>query len=197
MKNLLRISLISLITLSTFAHAADPVLNFFKVEEGIYRGARPETDKAITALAETYGVKNIINLQGGDYFTIYRPIIPYLEPGEMPKAIEHERSVSITNGMGYFHAQLSAVNNINSEENKLIDDTLEFMHDKNNQPVFIHCEHGKDRTGLLIALYKVKYNHVNAEVARQEWIAKGHSKSSQIFTGDLDEYYFQKIKEFN
>lgn len=194
MKNFL---LITLVVISSYAYATDPVTNFFKVEDGIYRGARPETDKAITALAELYGIKNMINLQGGDYYTIYRPIIRYLEPGELPSAIEHEKSVSIANGMGYFHAQLSAVNNIDSEENKLIDDTLEFMHDKNNQPVFIHCEHGKDRTGLLIALYQVKYNHVDPQVARREWVAKGHSKSSQIFTGDLDEYYFQKIKEFN
>jgi protein tyrosine/serine phosphatase len=189
--------LISLFLITSYAQAADPVLNFFKVEDGVYRGARPTSDQAINQLANNYGIRNIINLQGGDYFTIYRPVIAYLEPGELPSAIEHEKSVSIADGMGYFHAQLSAVNDINSEENKLIDDTLEFMHEKNNQPVFIHCEHGKDRTGLIIALYKVKYNHVNIEVARQEWIAKGHTKSAQIFTGDLDDYYYKKVKEFN
>lgn len=194
MKNLL---FLSLLIATTYAQAADPVLNFFKVEDGIYRGARPTTDQAISALANNYGIKNIINLQGGDYNTIYRPIIAYLEPGELPSAIEHEKSVSIADGMGYFHAQLAAVNDIDSEENKLIDDALEFMHDKNNQPVFIHCEHGKDRTGLIIALYKVKYDHVNVEVARKEWIAKGHTKSSQIFTGNLDDYYYKKVKEFN
>jgi protein tyrosine/serine phosphatase len=193
MKNLL---LISLLAVSTFAHASDPVLNFFKVEEGIYRGARPASDQAIVELADVIGIKNVINLQGGDLNTIYRPIIPYLEPGEMPKAIEHEKSMSIKAGMGYFHAQLSAVNAIDNQENKAIDDVLEFMHDKNNQPVFIHCEHGKDRTGLIIALYKVKYEHVSVEEARREWIAKGHSKNSQLFTGDLDEYYYEKVKEF-
>ena len=194
MKNLL---FISLLAVSTFAYAGDPVLNFFKVTDGIYRGARPTTDQAIETLANAYGVHNIINLQGGDFYTIYRPIIKYLEPGELPEAIEHEKSVTITNGMGYFHAQLSAVNEIDKREDKLIEDALDFMHDKNNQPVFIHCEHGKDRTGLLIALYKVKYLGVNAEVARREWIVKGHDGKSRIFTGDLDKYYYKKIKEFN
>jgi protein tyrosine/serine phosphatase len=194
MKNLL---LVSLLVLTSIAHASDPVTNFFKVEDGIYRGARPTSDNAITDLASNYGIKNIIDLQGGDLHTIFRPIIPYLEPGEMPQAIEHEKSVSISAGMGFFHAELSAINGITDEENKTIDDVLEFMHDKNNRPVFVHCEHGKDRTGLIIALYKVKYEHADIEVARKEWIEKGHSRNSQIFTGDLDDYYYDKVKEFN
>lgn len=192
-----KIILFLLFVTSSYVYSASPVKNFYKVEDGIYRGGRPETDFSIQSLAENFGIKNIINLQGGDYYTIYRPIIPYLEPGEMPAAIEHEKSVTITNGMGFFHAQLSAVNEIDNGENKLIDDALDFMHDKNNRPIFIHCEHGKDRTGLLIALYKVKYNHVNYKVARQEWIAMGHSAESRLFTSDLDNYYFEKIKEFN
>jgi protein tyrosine/serine phosphatase len=192
MKNLL---LISLMALSTFTYAADPVDNFFKVTDGIYRGARPTTDQAIMDLQTQVGIRNIINLQGGDYNTIFRPIIKYLEPGELPAAIAHEKEVSLKLGIGFLHTELSAVNPIDVDEDSALNVALEFMHDKANQPVFVHCEHGKDRTGLLIALYKVKYENVDVEVAHTEWITKGHTANSQIFTGDLDDYYYQKVEE--
>lgn len=37
---------------------------------------------------------------------------------------------------------------------------LELLDNEANRPVFVHCLHGKDRTGLLVAMYRV---------ARQGW----------------------------
>jgi protein tyrosine/serine phosphatase len=194
MKNLL---FISLFFISTLAHAADPVGNFFKVNNSIYRGARPTSKNALVSLARDYGVKSIINLQGGDWTSKYYKIIPWLEPGEDPVVIENEGNVTTQLGMNYLHSALNSLEPVTPNENFVIDQTLKFMHDPRNQPVFIHCEHGKDRTGLLVALYKVKYEHANVEAARKEWIAKGHSRFSQIFTGNLDDYYYEKVKEFS
>ena len=36
---------------------------------------------------------------------------------------------------------------------------LALLNDAEAGPVFIHCLHGKDRTGLIIGLYRVHYEH--------------------------------------
>ena len=192
-----KLFLISLFIISTTTFAADPIGSFSKATDGIYRGARPANDSALKYLNQKIGIKTIINLQGGDLESSLYPIIPWLEPGESSAVIEHEKEVTIALGMNAFLAPLNSLDEVTNAEDQLIDETLNIMHNKQNQPIFIHCDHGKDRTGLLIALYKVKYEHMNAEAARKEWIQLGHSTFSQIFTGELDDYYFEKVKQFN
>jgi hypothetical protein len=41
------------------------------------------------------------------------------------------------------------------------------------KPVLIHCTHGEDRTGLLVALWRVKYEHSLPFAAWMEWRAHG------------------------
>lgn len=177
------------------AWSKELIVNFSKVNNGIYRGARLTSNEAVQYL-KSIGIKNIINLQGGDLNSGLGKIIPWAEPGERPEVIEAEKQASLALGMGYLHSALNSLDPVTKDENKAIDEVLEFMHDQNNQPVFIHCEHGADRTGLLVALYRVKYEGMNVETARREWIKNGHNKLHQFFTGDLDEYYYEKVKEF-
>jgi len=190
-----------LVVLALFAVAAgnafskDLIINFSQVNDGVFRGARLTSVEAVQYL-KSIGIKNIINLQGGDLNSRFGKIIPWAEPGERPEVIAAEKNAAINSGMGYLHAPLNSLEPITLDEDKAIDEVLEFMHNKNNQPLFLHCEHGADRTGLLVALYRVKYEKVDIETARKEWIRNGHNKLHQIFTGDLDVYYYEKVKEF-
>lgn len=45
------------------------------------------------------------------------------------------------------------------------------------KPALIHCTHGVDRTGLLVALYRVKVQHVLPSQAWAEWLAFGRDTS--------------------
>ena len=37
-----------------------------------------------------------------------------------------------------------------------------------NQPIFIHCQHGSDRTGMMCAIYRIAQQHwTNAEALRE------------------------------
>ncbi len=179
-------------SVSTFA-GSELITNFSQVNEGIFRGARLTKMEAAEYL-KSINIKNVINLQGGDLNSDIGIIIPWAEPGEKPEVIAAEKNAILALGLGFFHSPLNSLEPITKDEDKQIDEILAFMSDKKNQPVFIHCEHGADRTGLLVALYRVKYEGVNPLTARNEWIKNGHNKLHQLFTGDLDTYFFEKVK---
>jgi len=171
------------------------IKNISNPADGIYRGARPVTEAEIIQLSQM-GIKSILNLQGGDLRIKSRKFIAKYEPGELPEKIEEEKINSQNLGLTFFNTPLNSIKPVTIDDNKRIDQALEFMNDQRNQPVYVHCEHGVDRTGLLIALYKVKYLNIDPKLAHQEWVNLGHNSKSRIFTNDLDKYFFKKIKEF-
>ncbi len=212
MKNLFLLAAITLSTLTSVTYAQDstaldfrvsttasapqfPIINFHKVNDGIYRGARLETAQGYQYLA-SLGVKTIINLQGGDLHSKLGSVMGNIEPGERPEVIEKEKQTALVLGMNFVNTPLNSLGDVTREENAAIDETLDIMNDQGNQPIYIHCEHGADRTGLLVALYRVKYEGMDVEAAHKEWLQNGHNLLHRVFTGDLDEYYYKKVKEF-
>ena len=41
-------------------------------------------------------------------------------------------------------------------------------------PVYVHCSHGRDRTGLIVGLYRVFVDHVDPALARAEMASAGY-----------------------
>jgi protein tyrosine/serine phosphatase len=54
-----------------------------------------------------------------------------------------------------------------------VDTALEALADKSLRPIFVHCEHGRDRTGMIIGLYRVFHEKWKAEDAWSEMLARG------------------------
>ncbi len=188
--------ILTLVLFSGFSFAKSVgIKNLTNPEDGIYRGARPLSKYELTQLSQL-GIKSILNLQGGDLRNKSRKYIAKYEPGELPEKIEEEKINSQNLGLTFLNTPLNSIKPVTREDDQRIDLALEFMNDKANQPVYVHCEHGVDRTGLLIALYKVKYLNIDPKIAHQEWVKLGHNSKSRIFTNDLDKYFFKKIKEF-
>ncbi len=183
-----------IVVANVYAGEKTPIENFSKATSGIYRGARLESVSAINHL-KSFKIKTVINLQGGDFDTNIQIVIPWVEPGETPENIALEKAQVLAKKIGYVHAPLSSLKMVDEKSDQMINQLLTFMHNKKNQPLFIHCEHGADRTGLIIALYKVKYFKVHPRVARLEWILNGHTTLHQIFTYKLDLYFFNKVRE--
>jgi protein tyrosine/serine phosphatase len=183
------------IAFSAGAQDPAPIANFYKVRPELYRGARP-LPGGLEEL-QNFRIKSIVNLQGGDLQSHYPAwIIAKMEPGELPENIAAEHAKALSLNMNYISTPLNSLEDITPEEDRAIEHTLAFMADPANQPVFVHCEHGKDRTGLIIALYEVKYLGMSVEAAHQEMVKRGHDPIHQLFTHDMDEYFYEKTKQY-
>jgi protein tyrosine/serine phosphatase len=119
--------------------------NFHRVNENLYRGGQP-TGSGVSKLAEI-GVKTIIDLRGA---------------GER-SGKEEEKARSL--GMKFISHPLSTTAAPVPED---IRELLSVIDDPKNWPVFIHCRRGSDRTGTVIACYRIAHDHWTNERAKQE-----------------------------
>jgi tyrosine-protein phosphatase SIW14 len=119
--------------------------NFHQVNQNLYRGAQPGAG-GIQKLKEL-GVKTIINLRGADEGT------------------EAEERDARSAGINYFNVPLDGLGRPSDEKVLKI---LALINDAKNWPVFIHCNHGKDRTGTIIACYRISHDGWTLDEAMKE-----------------------------
>jgi protein tyrosine/serine phosphatase len=101
--------------------------NFAKVSDDLYRGAQPSAEGF--RRLKTMGVKTVVNL----------------------RSFHSDRRKLRGTGLRYAHIYCKAWH---PED----EDTIEFlkiMRDPDNHPVFVHCQQGADRTGVMVAAYRV------------------------------------------
>ena len=135
---------LGLVALSFFgltAWAAEPattvagIENFHQVSQFVYRGAQP-TDQGFHNLS-TLGVKVIIDLREHD-----------------ERAVAEERTVT-GDGMRYVNVPMTGMTPPTEAQIKQI---LALMEDQTAGPVFVHCKRGADRTGAVIAAYRIDHD---------------------------------------
>lgn len=119
--------------------------NFHQVNAQLYRGAQPRTG-GIQRLAQV-GIKTIVNLRDND-----------------DRARSEEREAHAA-GLGYFNIPLSRVDGPSDADVARI---LSIMNSPEKQPVFVHCAHGWDRTGTIIAIYRIEHDGWTSERAKAE-----------------------------
>jgi hypothetical protein len=103
------------------------VSNLYRIEDGFYRGAQP-TAAGFTDLS-TLGVRSVLDVAGGAGDDA-------LAPG---------------GAIRLFHVPMSAW----GLHDDLVLQALRIMTDPGNRPLLIHCQHGADRTGAMVALYRI------------------------------------------
>jgi protein tyrosine/serine phosphatase len=163
----------------------NPIGDFHMVLDGkIYRGARPG-DQGLEYLA-AMGIKTEIDLQGGD------DIGPLSNPGETKAGILEERAAATADGIQFISIPLSSLNPDFDDQDQKIGQILNLISDPANQPVFFHCFHGEDRTGVVAALYRVIYQGCTEAQAHAEMIQDGHSK--KLFW--IDRYLADSTQKF-
>ncbi len=103
------------------------------VAPGVFRGGRPAPDA--WDFMKDIGVKTVIDLEND------------------PSFVEPERRYFETNGIGFVNFGMDSWH---EPDQSGVNNLLSIISDPTKQPVYVHCEHGMDRTGLIIGLYRVK-----------------------------------------
>jgi tyrosine-protein phosphatase SIW14 len=145
--------------------------NFYKVGEHVYRGAQP-TDAGFSYLAKI-GVKMVIDLREHD-----------------ERSIAEERTVTAS-GMQYLNVPMTGLTPPTEAE---ISKILALLEDEASGPVFVHCKQGVDRTGTVIAAYRIdndRWDNAQAlseaksagihffQKPRKDWIQKFHPLTAE------------------
>jgi hypothetical protein len=170
-----------------------PIPNFAEVIPGLYRGGIPY-EKGLEYL-NSLNIKTDVDLQGGDVYELLPAMAGLISWGEKPQEVDEERAEADLLNLTFINEPLSAYDKVTPNEDQEIDRTLVIMNDPNSRPLFIHCEHGIDRTGLLVALYEVKYLGYSIDAAHLEWEAFGHRGIEGLLTHELDNYFYKKAQE--
>ena len=126
--------------------------NFGRINDNLYRGAQP--DAAGIQSLRRLGVKLILNLR-------------------MPKDVwPGEEAAARANGIAYTNLPMSGLGRPADDAIKNILSIIE----SSGGPVFVHCEHGCDRTGTVIACYRIEHDKWSGGRALQEAALYGMSK---------------------
>jgi len=119
--------------------------NFHRVSPTLYRGAQPSEEGFRNLLR--MGIRMVISLRRfhGDSDEI----------GDLP--LKYKRLK-----FNPYHA-----------EDEDVAEFLKLVSDVANQPVFVHCLHGADRTGMMCAVYRVAFEGWTKDQAIGEWTRGG------------------------
>jgi len=136
--------------------------NFYKVSDTLYRGAQPE-EIGFSSLKKM-GFKTVVNL----------------------RSLHSDRDACKKAGLDYVKISAQAWE---AEEDEVVK-FLKVAVDPTRQPVFVHCQHGADRTGTMCAVYRMLVQGWPREEAIKEMVEGGFG--FHAFWHNLV-YYLEKV----
>jgi protein tyrosine phosphatase (PTP) superfamily phosphohydrolase (DUF442 family) len=139
------------------------VANFGKVTPTLYRGAQP-TKKGFENLSKM-GVGIVVDLRDGD---------------------EHGQEEKDVTALGMKFVAIPW--RCSSPKDGYFAKFLTVLRDNPDKKVFVHCHVGVDRTGMMIASYRMAEQGWTAEEALREMKAFGFSPFHQLMCYGLDSY---------
>ena len=150
------------LVLAVACRTAAPVpgmpVNFGVVEEGkIYRGAQPAA--ADLESLHRLGIRTVLKLNTG---------------------ADEERTQASRLGIRLIEVPLIARRVGTSRACAEVERAYAAMVDPANWPVYVHCEHGRDRTGFLIGLYRERALGWSFAQVRHELSKYGHDRRMHL-----------------
>jgi protein tyrosine/serine phosphatase len=135
----------------------DGASNLFQVSDILYRSAQPTPDglKRVQEL----GVKTVINLRA------------------------FHNDVTTTQAVDLLDDELS-INTWHITDADVIH-VMRLLNDPAGAPYLIHCQHGADRTGLMVAMYRIIDQHWSKDAAIDELVHGGYGYHP-VWTNILD-----------
>lgn len=128
--------------------------NLYKVSETLYRSAQP-TETGMKNI-EAFGIGTVISL----------------------RSKQKDTELAENTELNLIHVSMRAWN-------PKYEDAVKVMYllnpnnpETNKKPILIHCYHGADRTGMMIALYRMVYQNWEREEALNEMLNGGYGYHS-------------------
>lgn len=113
--------------------------NFYKIDEGVYRSEQP--DKADFMALEAFGIEEVLNLRN------------YHSDNDEAEGTNLKLHRLKTNAYSISQKQLiKALRTIKERKG----------------PIVVHCQHGSDRTGGVLAMYRIVFQNFSKEEAIKE-----------------------------
>lgn len=141
--------------------------NVGRISSCIFRGRQPDSEGYLTL--KRMGIKSVINL----------------------RAVHDERKEVETAGMKYLEFPIPTTKGIRAEK---LQEIIHVMSDPSNQPVYIHCALGKDRTGVIVAAYRMDVDGWSYDDAEKEMQSFGFNDAWMHLKKSLKDYAIQKGK---
>jgi len=135
--------------------------NFQKVDDHVYRGAQP-TPEGFSNL-QKLGIKVVIDLR---------------EPGDR-SALENK--IVTAAGMKYVSVPMYGME---TPSNESVRKVLALLEDTSAGPVFVHCKRGADRTGMVVAVYRISHDSWDNKKA----LAEAKSNGMSMFERAIQHY---------
>ena len=163
------------------------VPNLRLVSDNVVRGGRP--DAGGLQLLRDAGVRVVVNLCGGaSLVSLFRGASSAQACSESPEVAD-ERAEAKRLGLDFISIPLDV---FRAPSDDSLQTFIDLVKKPNREPMFIHCLHGRDRTGLMTALYRVHCDGWDVEKAYEEMIESGFDAERKNLSDAL--YRFAKRK---
>ncbi len=129
----------------------DEQFNFHAVTPFLWRSGQPSEESFLRM--KQHGLKTVINLRHEEQNNPW------------------EKELAEKMGLQYYYFPMDAGKDHDLGQ---ITEILEVIKDPANQPVLIHCHGGKDRTGLVTAIYKIEYTDQDFNDIYKEMLMFGY-----------------------
>ena len=129
------------------------ITNFRKINEWFYRGGQPREDEYGQLV--DLGVKTVICLRWNK------------------KIIRREQEIVNEHDLEFVSIPLNYWRPPSQNE---IEKFFSVLEDSSRRPVYLHCKHGSDRTGMLTAFYRIRLDGWSFEKAYEEMKNSGFHK---------------------
>ncbi|MBN1341752.1 MAG: tyrosine-protein phosphatase [Phycisphaerae bacterium] len=118
------------------------IKHFRVVQDGVlYRSGQPDSDDLVR-LRDAYGIRTIVNLRRTDE-----------QNDDEGLSLKEERDIANRLGIHFYHLPMDGDMKVDPNT---VRKWLEIARAKENHPLLVHCKAGSDRTGLLVAIYRIE-----------------------------------------
>ena len=142
------------------------IRNLSKVSNSLARGAQPDVEGF--ARLKKMGVKTIVNLR------------------------DNHSDIEMMKGLGLQYINIP-VNPWDLDDKDVVT-FLKVVIDLNNMPIFVHCQHGLDKTGTMVAIYRMYFQEMTKEEVFKELPKYGFEKMWKTVKVYLDNIDLKKLK---